>query len=85
MADLTCSKNLPPEFVTEIKSLSIDTIPYNTLFIDQKPILTENYTTLAPDHADRSGFRSLASIPLISKGLAIGGNQSCQYTTIYFF
>ena len=71
-ADVVCSKNLTPEFLSGIQTVSIDEKPYNTLFINNEPIITENYALINPERSKRFGFRSMASIPLLSKGLAIG-------------
>ena len=71
-AELSCSHNLSPEFIGEISSLSIDTKPYDILFIQNKPIITENYASLAPVRSKKYGFQSLASIPLLSKDLVVG-------------
>jgi PAS domain S-box-containing protein len=71
-ANVVHSKNLPKEFLAEIRSVSIDKKPYDTLFIKNEPIITENYAQFASDHTKKFGFQSMASIPLLSKGVAIG-------------
>ncbi len=71
-ADVVHSKNIPSDLLTEIQSVSIDKKPYDTLFIQNEPIITENYAQIAPDRSKKSGFQSMASIPLLSKGVAIG-------------
>ncbi len=71
-ANVVCSKFLPPEFLAAIHTLSIDDRPYDTLFIKNEPIITDNYSKVNPTVSERFGFLSIASIPLISKGLAIG-------------
>ena len=71
-ATVVHSKNLPPGFLTEIQTVSIDKKPYDTLFIKNEPIITENYAQIAPDQSKKYGFQSMASIPLLSKGVAIG-------------
>jgi len=41
-------------------------------FTKNEPVITENYAEIAPDRSKRYGFLSMASIPLLSKGVAIG-------------
>jgi PAS domain S-box-containing protein len=71
-ADVVHSRNLPPEFLVEIQTVPIDKKPYDTLFVKNEPIFTENYAQLAPGRSGKSGFQSMASIPLLSKGVTIG-------------
>jgi len=71
-ATVFLSKNLPPEFLSEIQVLPIDKKPYDKLFIQNEPIITENYAEISPEYSKKYGFHSMASIPLISKGVAIG-------------
>jgi PAS domain S-box-containing protein len=71
-ANVVHSKNLPPELLAEIQTVPIDKKPYDTLFIQNEPIITENYLQIAPDRSKKSGFQSMASIPLLSKGVVIG-------------
>ncbi len=72
MANIVHSKNLPKDFLAEIQTAPIDKKPYDTLFIKNKPIITENYAKISPDLSKKFGFQSIASIPLLSKGVAIG-------------
>ena len=71
-AKVVHSKNLPKEFLTEIFTVPIDKKPYDTLFIKNEPIITDNYETISPAHSKKFGFHSMASIPLLSKGVSIG-------------
>jgi PAS domain S-box-containing protein len=71
-ANVVHSKNLPEEFLAEIRTVSIDKKPYDTLFIKNEPLITEHYEQINPDRSKRYGFHSMASIPLLSKGEAIG-------------
>ncbi|MCX6699163.1 MAG: PAS domain S-box protein [Methanomicrobiales archaeon] len=72
IANVVHSKNLPPELLAEIKTVPIDQKPYDTLFIQNEPIFTENYAQMAPGRSKKFGFQSMASIPLLTKGVAIG-------------
>jgi PAS domain S-box-containing protein len=72
IANLSCSQNLPSEFLQEIQSIPIDKSPYDRLFTFNESILTENYALLAPERSKKFGYQSLASIPLLSKEIAIG-------------
>ncbi len=71
-ANIIHSKNLPLEFLTEIRSVPIDRKPYDTLFIQNEPLITENYATVSPEYSKKYGFQSMVSIPLLSKGVVIG-------------
>ena len=71
-ADVVLSKNLPPAFLDEIRTIPIEKSPYDTLFIKSEPIFSDNYDTIAPEQAKLSGFLSLASVPLLSKGVTVG-------------
>ncbi|MCX6690132.1 MAG: PAS domain S-box protein, partial [Methanoregula sp.] len=71
-ANVVHSKNLPPGILAEIQTVPIDKKPYDTLFLNNEPIITENYEQIAEDRTKTFGIQSLASIPLISKGVAIG-------------
>ncbi len=71
-ANVVCSINLSPEFLVGTHGLSIDEEPYDTLFIKNEAIITDDYTQINPDRAKRFGFCSMASIPLTSKGVTIG-------------
>jgi len=65
-------KNLPDEFVEKSRTIPIDAPPYDTLFIRNQPFITEHFEKLSPEFAEKYHFRSLASIPLVSKNKVIG-------------
>ncbi len=71
-ANVVQSKNLPPKFLAEIQTVLIDKKPYDTLFIKKEPVITDNYAQIAPGRSGEFGFHSMVSIPLLSKGVAIG-------------
>jgi len=71
-ANVVHSKNLPPDLLAEIQTVPIDKNPYDTLFIKNEPIITENYEQISSERSKKYGFLSMISIPLISKGVAIG-------------
>jgi PAS domain S-box-containing protein len=71
-ASVVQSKNLPAELLAEIQTVSIDEKPYDTLFIKNEPIITDYYARIAPERSKKYGFHSMASIPLLSKGVSIG-------------
>ncbi|MEI6293569.1 MAG: PAS domain S-box protein [Methanomicrobiales archaeon] len=71
-ADVVHSKNLPLEFLAEIQTVPIDKSPYDSIFIRNEPIFTENYAKINPVLSKRYGFHSAAVIPLLAKGEAIG-------------
>jgi PAS domain S-box-containing protein len=71
-ADVIHSKNLPVEFLAEIRTVPIDTSPYDRVFIRHEPIFAENYAKINPVLSKKYGFHSAAVIPLLAKGEAIG-------------
>jgi PAS domain S-box-containing protein len=71
-AEVIHSKNIPREILAEIQTVPMDENPYDILFIQNKPIFTDNYVMIAPGHSEISGFQSMASIPLLSKDVVIG-------------
>jgi PAS domain S-box-containing protein len=72
MAQVVHTEMLPPAFVAEISTLPIDKAPYATLFLKNEPIFSDNYAEITPQRAEAYGFTSMASIPLLSDGVAIG-------------
>ncbi len=71
-AHIVHSENLSPEFLAEIQIIPIDKKPYDTLFIQKESIITDNYAEINPDLSNRFGFLTMVSLPLLSKGVAIG-------------
>ena len=71
-ANIVHSQNLPTEFLAEIQTVSIDKKPFDALFIQNESFITDNYGKINPDLSKKFGFQSIASIPLLSKGVAIG-------------
>ncbi|MHA2497339.1 MAG: response regulator, partial [Candidatus Hodarchaeales archaeon] len=74
MAEVKRHQGLPKEFIEDVQTINIDEEPYRTIFVKGKPIITENYPSIAPPHryAIEGGLLSLASIPLIAKDRVIG-------------
>ncbi len=71
-ADIVHSKNLHSELLREIQTVSIDQKPYDTLFIHNEAIITDNYANIAPERSKKYRFQSMISIPLITREIAIG-------------
>jgi PAS domain S-box-containing protein len=71
-AEIHYTKNLPDDFVEKKHTIPIDAPPYDTLFVRNQPIITEHFEELSPELAQKFHFRSLASIPLVSKDMVIG-------------
>ncbi|MHA2370158.1 MAG: response regulator [Candidatus Hodarchaeales archaeon] len=72
MAEVKHHQGLPKEFIEDVQAINIDEEPYRTIFVKGKPIITENYPSIAPPHRYEWGLLSLASIPLIAKDRVIG-------------
>ncbi|UUX92507.1 PAS domain S-box protein [Methanoplanus endosymbiosus] len=71
-ASIVCSENLPGYILKKSGTVPIRKAPYDTLFMKGNPIITCHYNTLSPEIADETGFITIASIPLLSKGRIIG-------------
>ncbi|MDD1730021.1 MAG: PAS domain S-box protein [Methanospirillum sp.] len=71
-AHIVHSQNLPPGFIAEVDHVSIDQEPYNTMFIRNQPLFIENYAQVSQERSQKYGLFSIATLPLISKGKAIG-------------
>jgi PAS domain S-box-containing protein len=71
-ATIIHSKNLPPAFFEEVKTISIVKPPYNVLFTEGTPIISSHYDEIDPGRSKLSGFLSLATIPIVSRGKTIG-------------
>nr|WP_319374982.1 GAF domain-containing protein [uncultured Methanoregula sp.] len=66
-ASVACSKNLPSEFLASVETISIITPPYDSLFIKGIPSIINHYDRISPANTEKTGFLSVASIPLYSK------------------
>lgn len=78
-ASLMNHKGLPLTFIDLVKTIRIEDEPYKNVFINNVPIFIENYSESSPKWKKEWGILSVASIPLISKGLTIGAlNISSQ-------
>jgi len=71
-ARIISSKNLDYPFVKEVDNIDIRTPPYDTVFIRGEPVLVDNFTAVLPEAAAVSGFRAVASIPIVSQDRIIG-------------
>ena len=72
VAKLQCSHGLHNQFIEEMKNDNIDESPYNITFIKGKPIFTNHYERFEPDRAKKWDFKSVASIPFVSKDKVLG-------------
>ncbi|MCD4845721.1 MAG: PAS domain S-box protein [Methanosarcinales archaeon] len=72
VAELQYSHGLHNQFIEEIKNVTIDESPYNITFIKGKPIFTNHYERFKPDRAKKWEFKSVASIPFVSKDKVLG-------------
>jgi PAS domain S-box-containing protein len=71
-ARIRCALDLVPEFILDADNIEIHDKPYDTVFIEGNPIISENYETLRPDRAKKYGFKSVASIPITAEQRVIG-------------
>ena len=71
-AEVIHSKNLPLEFLTEVKIIPMDQPPYDRLFVKKEAIFTDHFDEVSLGMSTKSGFASLASIPMISGDTVVG-------------
>ncbi len=65
-ASVAHSRNLPEEFLDQVRTVSIHSPRYDALFNEGKPIISNNYEQISPEFAQKTGFRSVVSVPLYS-------------------
>jgi PAS domain S-box-containing protein len=71
-AQVVCDYELPQEFLNEIRKVRLDDEPYKKIFLHGVPIISDHYEQLAPQRSEKYGFKSIASIPIISKNHVVG-------------
>ena len=71
-ASLVFSLNVSNSFRDAVSKIDCTAEPYNRLFLQQQPVVIDNYKTKYPEFASVSSIHSLVSIPLISKMRTIG-------------
>jgi len=71
-ATLAHYKNISNAFLEEVMTISTVEAPYHTLFSRGTPIISANYDDIDKGRSIKSGFLSLASIPIVSRGDVIG-------------
>ncbi|PWR72959.1 PAS domain S-box protein [Methanospirillum stamsii] len=71
-AHIVHSQNLPSGFIAEVDDVSIDKEPYKTMFVRNQPLFIENYARVSPERSQKYGLCSIATLPLIAEGKAIG-------------
>jgi PAS domain S-box-containing protein len=71
-AAVVASRNLPGWLLEQVGNVSIRQPQYEPLLVRGIPIITEHYEQVSPEYAERSGFCSIASIPLVSRDCIIG-------------
>ena len=71
-AHLVYSRNLPADFIEKTGTVSTTGDKYYDLFNNGIPIITDHYEQISPEYAEKTGFCSVASVPLYSKNRIIG-------------
>ncbi|MFA4876465.1 MAG: PAS domain S-box protein [Methanoregula sp.] len=71
-ASVVASKNLPPAFLEQVKTVYINTPPFDSLLVRGIPLITDHYDEVSPRHSSSTGFCSLVSVPLLSNNRVIG-------------
>ncbi|WFN33484.1 PAS domain S-box protein [Methanogenium sp. S4BF] len=71
-ASIVHSVNIPEPLFEIIKTVSVDEPPFCSLFLEGKPIISNNLEVFSPEVADITGFSSLISVPLVAKGRIVG-------------
>ncbi len=83
-AVLKCIKELPQDYINEVKTIKIDREPYYSVFKEAKAFFTDKYKELRPEHYIKWGFLSFASIALLSKEKLIGIMNIISKKKLYF-
>lgn len=65
-------KNIPPAFLEEVMTISTIETPYNAIFSRGTPVISAHYDEIDKERSKMSGFLSLASVPIVSRGRVIG-------------
>jgi len=71
-ASIVYSVKIPENMLERVETVPQEEPPFNSLFIDGKAIISNNLREFSPEIAELSGFSSLISVPLVSKGRIIG-------------
>jgi len=71
-ANVVCSKGLDSDILNEVNHVKINDPRYKKIFIDGEPLFVENYHIHSPERSKKSGFLSIASVPLMAKNEIIG-------------
>lgn len=71
-ASIVYATNIPEKMYDAVRTVPTNRPPYSSLFVDGKPILTSNLGDFSLEIVQSSGFSSLVSVPLISKGRVVG-------------
>lgn len=71
-ADLIASQGLPPEFIEEVRTITITGPRYRQVLIEGSPQYCKNPRRLIPS-IQALGFKTQASIPLIADDRIVGG------------
>lgn len=71
-ATIVQETNFPQEYLDLVRTIPLNRSPYDTLFVKNQPVFTDHFKEISPDLGRKFGFVSLASIPLLSRGRAVG-------------
>lgn len=71
-AHVVHSMNLPADFLEKTKTVLTVQDKFYDLFNNDIPVITDHYEQFSPEYAEKTGFRSLISVPLHSKNRIIG-------------
>ncbi|NMB77894.1 MAG: PAS domain S-box protein [Methanomicrobiales archaeon] len=72
MASVVVSRNIPQEFLAEVGTIPRTRPPYDMLFVDGTPLFTDHYDIAFPAHHAKTGFLSIASVPLRTRDRITG-------------
>lgn len=65
-ARIACSQNMPLDFFHEVGTVNIHEKPFSTVFIAGNPLICEDLVDTNPVLAQKSGIRSVASVPVVA-------------------
>ncbi len=76
---LVHSRDLPHQLRTDRYTPVPGSVIYNSIFKEAVPLFTDDFERMAPEIAGPTGIRSVAILPLVSRGVVIGTLNLASY------
>jgi len=72
VAEIWTAKGLSPDFLEKVNRVKMDEWPYRLVFIDKTPVLSQHFEVCVSETCAQAGYKSFASIPVVTEGKVIG-------------